>query len=615
MTIHPGKMWLLFTVIALLAGCGGGGGGGPPPAPTITSFTAARSTITAGTGTTLSAVFSGGTGVVSNGVGAISSGVPLSTGNLGTSTTFLLTVTNTARATATSTLTVNVVPAPEISEFSASENPITTNGSTTLSYSFSGGSGSIDQNIGAVTSGRTRMVQPTTTTTYTLTVTNAAGTAITRAVTVGVAGAPRIISFTANPATVAPGETATLTAVFENGVGSVDQGIGTITSGVGVGIGAMSTTTTYRLTVTNAALDSVTADLTVTVTRFRITGSMVVPRSGHTATLLQDGRVLVAGGNTLGSAELYDPGTGTFAITGTMNVARQEGHAAARLADGRVLVSGGDTPTSRREASAELYDPATGGFTPIGPMLHGRTGHTATTLPDGKVLIAGGCCFVDGLRYVYDDDEIYDPVTGAFAAASPRVPSTSLYDHAAIALATGDVLIVGGRSAQDLLSPASPEATVYDVASGLFAQVGSMSRDQGWHPSVALLNDGRVLVIGRPLDRYLMPVWPSEAEIYDPVSATFAVTPPQQLTQIASATTLPDGMVLVTGDADRTSNAAGEGSAVRYDPGTSAFKAEGPMRFPRTGGYTATRLLTGEVLFVGGNLNYSAATSSAELFR
>ncbi len=614
MTSHPGKMWLLFTAIALLAGCGDGGGGGGPPAPTITSFTAARSPVTAGTGTTLTAVFSGGTGSVSNGVGAISSGVPLSTGNLGTSTTFLLTVTNKAGATATSTLTVNVVSAPLISDFSATKNPVTTGQPTTLSYSFTGGTGSIDQNIGNVTSGRTSEVTPTSATTYTLTVTDAAGTAVTRAVTVGVVAAPRIVSFTANPTTVAPGEAATLTAVFENGVGSVDQGVGTITSGVGVGTRAMSTIT-YRLTATNAALDSVTADLTVTVTRFRITGSTVVPRSGHTATLLQDGRVLVAGGDTLGSAELYDPGTGTFAITGTMNVARQEGHAAARLADGRVLVSGGDTPTSRREASAELYDPATGGFTPIGPMLHGRTGHTATTLPDGKVLIAGGCCFVDGLRYVYDDDEIYDPVTGTFAAASPRVPSTSLYDHAAIALATGDVLIVGGRSAQDLLSPASPEATVYDVASGLFAQVGSMSRDQGWHPSVALLNDGRVLVIGRPLDRYLMPVWPSEAEIYDPVSATFAVTPPQQLTQIASATTLPDGTVLVTGDADRTSNAAGEGSAVRYDPGTGTFKAEGQMRFPRTGGYTATRLLTGEVLFVGGNLNYGTATSSAELFR
>jgi len=598
---------LLVLAFLLTGGCGdsGNGGGGPAPAPTITSFTAAKSPVTAGTGTTVTAVFTGGTGVVSNGVGPITSGAPVSTGNLGTSTTFLLTVTNTAGATTTSTLTVNVVPAPEISSFSASENPVTTGRSTWLNYTFAGGTGSIDQSIGSVTSGRTTEVAPTSATTYTLTVTNAAGTAVTRAVTVGVAGAPRIISFTANPTTVAPGETATLTAVFENGVGSVDQGIGTIASGVGLSTAAMATTATYRLTVTNAAFDSVTADLTVTVTRFRITGSTVVPRRGHTATLLLDGRVLVAGGDAPGSAEIYDPATGTFAITGTMNVAARGGHAAARLADGRVLVTGGIG--NGVEASAELYDPATGSFTPTGPMLHGRTGHTATTLPDGRVLIVGGCCPPPaGGFHQYRDDEIYDPATGTFAAASPRVPPNPLYEHAAIPLATGDVLIVGGWRGQ-MYNTITNEAKVYDVATGLFAQVGSMNYRR-WYPSVARLSDGRVLVVG---DTHPMGQWYREADLYDPVTATFAKTTESQIVYPGSATTLPDGTVLVTGCA-----AVGEwppsativcGVAERYDAGTDTFKAEGPMRFPK-GHYTATRLLTGEVLFVGG-------TASAELFR
>jgi hypothetical protein len=599
---------LLASALLVTAGCGdsGGGGGGPPLAPTITSFTAASSPVTTGTGATLTAVFSGGTGSVSNGVGPITSGVPVSTGNLGTSTTFLLTVTNTAGATATSTLTVNVVPAPEITEFSVSKNPVTTGQPTTLSYSFTGGTGSIDQNIGNVTSGGTRVVQPTTTTTYTLTVTNAAGTAVTRVLTVGVLGVPRITSFTANPTTVAPGEAATLTAVFENGIGSVDQGIGTITSGVGVGTGAMATTATYRLTVTNAALDSVAADVTVVVTRFRATGSLAVPRTDHTATLLQDGRVLVAGGDALGSAELYDPATGAFVTTGSMGVARRWGHAAARLADGRVLVTGG--LSNNVEASAELYDPATGSFTPTGPMLHPRFNHTATTLPDGNVLIAGGCCVINAIGQ-YVDDEIYDPATGTFADASPRVPSTAVFEHAAIGLTTGDVLIAGGWGGAEI-SSITATATVRETASGLFGQVGSMQyrRQQ---PSAALLSDGRVLVVGLT---HGTADFEREAELYDPVTATFALTAETQMVDARSATALPDGTVLVTGNVSLVAPVTA-GSAERYDPGTGAFEAEGPMRFPRKDGYTATRLLTGEVLFVGGTADDVTPTSSAELFR
>jgi len=157
------------------------------PPPTITSFTAAASTITAGTSTTLTAVFSGGTGTVDHGVGAVTSGTPVSTGPLSTTTTFTLTVTNSVRVSVTATVTVTVVPPPSITSFSAAASTISSGSSTTLTGVFSGGSGSIDHGLGAVTSGTPVSTGPlTATTTYTLTVTNSAGATANASVTVTV---------------------------------------------------------------------------------------------------------------------------------------------------------------------------------------------------------------------------------------------------------------------------------------------------------------------------------------------------------------------------------------------------------------------------------------------
>jgi hypothetical protein len=180
---------LTFVFVSLiLGGCGGSGGGGaaPPQDPTITSFSAAKSPITAGTSTTLTAVFSGGTGVVSHGVGTVTSGVAVSTGALASTTSFTLTVTGPTVQTATSVATVEVVPPPAITEFTAAPATVPAGAGSTLSYSFTGGQGSIDQGLGSVTSGGTTVVAPDATTAYTLTVTNSAGTTVTRSVTVTV---------------------------------------------------------------------------------------------------------------------------------------------------------------------------------------------------------------------------------------------------------------------------------------------------------------------------------------------------------------------------------------------------------------------------------------------
>jgi hypothetical protein len=179
---------------------------------------------------------------------------------------------------------------------------------------------------------------------------------------------------------------------------------------------------------------------------FQATGSMTSPHRGHTATLLEDGRVLVVGNGGESSpsgkiADLYDPATGTFTRTGSMKAGRWL-HTATLLPDGHVLVLGGRTPQDSVRAAAELYDPRSGRFSSTGAMSEGRQQHTATLLNDGRVLITGGYWSNGQDSRVLSSAELYDPRTGRSTSigsmGNPRE------GHLATLLQDGRVLILGG---------------------------------------------------------------------------------------------------------------------------------------------------------------------------
>jgi hypothetical protein len=340
---------------------------------------------------------------------------------------------------------------------------------------------------------------------------------------------------------------------------------------------------------------------------FSRTGSLQTLQSDggvETATLLQDGRVLVTRSCTA-AAEIYDPQTGTFSPTGAMAAARRF-ETATLLQDGRVLIAGGRDDCSGQDrifTSAEIYDPQTGTFSPTGSMGVARQFHAAALLADGRVLIAGGITDVvtstgSGIvlaatsSNVLKSAEIYDPQTGTFSGTGSmsnfrdRFTATTLND--------GRVLVLGGGGEG---YAARTAAELYDPASGTFSRTGSMSRAR-WLHTATLLSDGRVLIAGgrQPNDRTL-----ASAEVYDPGSGEFSTVGPMATArQQHTATVLQDGRVLVTGGYTYDGNTWDVLSSTEiFDPGSTEFNSTGSMGEARWSAVAAL-LNDGRVLIAGG---------------
>ena len=394
------------------------------------------------------------------------------------------------------------------------------------------------------------------------------------------------------------------------------EGGGSVTSG-GV-YTAPSTSGIFHVTASSIGqpADNATATVTVVKSGFTSRGSMHLARSGHVATLLNDGKVLIVSPD--GSAELFDPATALFSLTGSMITPRY-GATFTLLSSGKVLAVGGFGPGDSslpRLNSAELYEPLTGTFGATGNMVDARVLHTATLLKDGKVLIAGGTREGGGGGAAIASAEIYDPSTGTFTPTGSM--NTGRAQHTATLLTTGDVLIAGGWNGHAADAPDDPPwdplfAELFDPSSGIFKSTGSMSATRMGHTATRLA-DGKVLLFGGiPGVQNIhtqLPV-PRCAEIFDPATQTFSglddLTIPRQGYTV---TLLNSGEVLLAGGKILDLVVP---TAELLNPTTGALSATGGLGTERVG-HSATLLNDGRVLITGGTDSNGNALAIAELY-
>ncbi len=333
-------------------------------------------------------------------------------------------------------------------------------------------------------------------------------------------------------------------------------------------------------------------------------GQLVQARSDHTTTVLLNGKILVAGGRYtpnsstpltyLSHVELYDPATQQSVSTGSLQVGREE-HTATLLPNGKVLVAGGYRAAATLAPRAELYDPVTGTWSDAGAMIQPRVWHEAALLPNGKVLVAGGRGDVGGL----DSVEIYNPATNSWSAASPMSVPRSLFRM--ITLTNQKVLAVGGVYDPSIVTSRA-SAELFDPITGQWSPTGSLTVGRSSF-GASLLPNGNVLVSGGVL-RAAQPNLTDTAEIYNPQLGIWQTTTsmlggPQAF---PLQVTLANGVVLVIREVPFTGNSL---FVQEFHPDTNQW-LEAPALPLYVLDASVAQVSSGKVFFVGG----SSSTSS-----
>ena len=388
------------------------------------------------------------------------------------------------------------------------------------------------------------------------------------------------------------------------GIASVSNG-----SASGLALGSSGVT---------ATIGTVSASAAVQVTTDTWTAAPQMPTervAGHTATLLANGKLLVAGGVKAAgagtaAADLFDSVAATWTTVAPMNVMRSS-HAATLLADGRVLVTGGSTVSSAaakgyvNNTSAEIYDPVANTWTALPPMSVARSHHTATLLPDGKVLVVGG----ENLLYLVEPTaEVYDPAANTWTLTR-LAPISPRSQHTATLLPSGLVLVAGGFDIIDgVLTPLST-AELYDpvlhttsttdlngvttttITGGLEFTATTPMAFTHYGQSATRLADGHVVIVGGNT---------SQTELFDATTATWTTQGATAATHSShGAVLLADGRLLVVGGTQFA-----QPTAELFDPATGLWTTAARMLVIRSNP-TATRLPDGSVMVCGGAADVS----------
>jgi hypothetical protein len=414
-----------------------------------------------------------------------------------------------------------------------------------------------------------------------------------------------ITQFTSDRPAYYVGESAQLTAVFANGTGVLQPDDIPVRSGEPVTISGLTQTIRYKLVVTSGS-QSVSRDLNLNVSYRERTRAIDMPfaRGEHATATLQDGRVIIFGGEDNGSVFpagiwAFDPATERFSEIGELATGRV-GFISVKLYDGDILVAGGFRALTG-SARAELINGTTGAVTPLpNAPQRDRTFAAASLLLNGTVLISGGS------RGVGPDNtvEIYDPATRTFTLL-PGTLQVARAEHTSVRIDERRVLIYGGYTADG--RPAPPE--LYDPVSATSTLLPAPEPGARARHVAHTMIDGGVLILGG-LDA---DDEPSSAILrFDPGSSTFAPFASMATPRASFGVgRLVDSRLLIAGGLHSiTSDGTDTTEIVAVDGG----RRDGPVMTRARFWHTVTTLQSGKVLIVGGLDESRRALASAEVF-